>query len=166
MKYTFPVHSVVDVITNSSSVIYTEARSTSIQIMKQLINEILSIGESSKTADDLFEFSLQTLPAEGVSDWLRYGDFVDDEDAPQNIVEIHKKIKEFEGDYKATTAYTEELAQKHESELFEYFNTQSTDWNEYPSMLHNLVIKTKDGVNTKFADRVLAMFNTEASYDG
>jgi len=54
-----PVHSLVDVITNSSSVIYTEATSAAGQLAKEVINEVLERAGSDKTADDLFAISLQ-----------------------------------------------------------------------------------------------------------
>lgn len=52
------VHSVVDVITNSSTVIYTRADEGTISSLKDMINALLKIGNSELTADDLFEFSL------------------------------------------------------------------------------------------------------------
>jgi NifB/MoaA-like Fe-S oxidoreductase len=52
------LHSFVDVITNSSTVIYTGVQENAIEAMKGIINEILRAAESHKTADDLFEISV------------------------------------------------------------------------------------------------------------
>ena len=53
------VHSVVDVITNSSTTIYTMADETSIEAIKTLVNLLLEAADSDWKADDLFEFKLE-----------------------------------------------------------------------------------------------------------
>ena len=51
------IHSVVDVITNSSTVIYTYQNSTS--QAKELVEEMLKLtGETDKTADDIFYYGV------------------------------------------------------------------------------------------------------------
>lgn len=53
------LHSVVDVITNSSTVIYTY-QNGSIEPAKELINEMIKLaGIEGKTADDLFTFEIE-----------------------------------------------------------------------------------------------------------
>jgi hypothetical protein len=64
-------HSVVDVITNSSTVIYTQAGEGTISAIKEMVNALLALGESDLTADDLFNFELSD---EEVNDWTGYGD--------------------------------------------------------------------------------------------
>ena len=60
--FKFKLHSVVDVITNSSTVIYTY-QNGSVEPAKELINEMLKlVGTTDKTADDLFYFAV--LPDE------------------------------------------------------------------------------------------------------
>jgi hypothetical protein len=54
----FNVHSVVDVITNSSTCIYTQATAGSIQSVKDIINSLLALGETDLTADDLFDIKI------------------------------------------------------------------------------------------------------------
>ncbi len=41
MRLTIPYHSIVDVITNSSTVIYTLASATAVDMVEELINEVL-----------------------------------------------------------------------------------------------------------------------------
>ena len=53
-----PVHSVSDLITNSSSTTYTMATDETIEAIKETINSLLSMVGSAETADTLFEFSL------------------------------------------------------------------------------------------------------------
>ena len=52
------MHSFVDLITNSSTEIYIEATDKTIESVKQLVNNILSLGGSSQTCDDLFTIEL------------------------------------------------------------------------------------------------------------
>ena len=60
--FKFKLHSVVVVITNSSTVIYTY-QNGSVDPAKELINEMLKlVGVTDKTADDLFYFAV--LPNE------------------------------------------------------------------------------------------------------
>lgn len=55
---TIKAHSIVDVITNSSTVIYTQAKEGSIETVKEIINSLLKLGGSDKTADDLFNIEI------------------------------------------------------------------------------------------------------------
>jgi len=54
-----PVHSFIDVITNSSTEIFVNVTNNTIQYAKDLINTILKESGSDKTADDLYEFSFK-----------------------------------------------------------------------------------------------------------
>jgi len=166
MKVYIPIHSVVDVITNSSSVIYTEAKTTSINILKELIDEILSIAESPKTADDLFNISLQVMPDEGIASWLSETDITDD--LPQHISEMIQQVANVTGDWRARSDLANSLAETHEAELCEYLNTlgPSNDDESYPMLMNNLVVKVKNGIDTKFAERILSMFDIRESYNG
>ena len=60
-SYAFKVtpHSVIDVITNSSTEIYTCTHGKTIEYMKELINSILKAGGSKKKAEDLYEFRVE-----------------------------------------------------------------------------------------------------------
>lgn len=60
MKYYIPVHSFVDLITNSSTEIYVQANEQTVKTLKELIAEILKVGKSPFFVDDLFEISLET----------------------------------------------------------------------------------------------------------
>lgn len=55
----FHIHSVVDLITNSSSEIFTFVNTGYIKSVKELINELLKQGGSTKTADDLFDIEVE-----------------------------------------------------------------------------------------------------------
>ncbi len=55
-----PVHSFVDLITNSSSEVYVMADEGTISAIKDIINHLLKIGGGTQSADDIFEFDLIT----------------------------------------------------------------------------------------------------------
>ena len=52
------MHSEVDVITNSSTTIYTKVQKGGIDSVKNIINSILKISNSELKADDLFTFEI------------------------------------------------------------------------------------------------------------
>ena len=51
-------HSVVDIITNSSTMIYTQATPSAIKVIKEIINTILKDAGSDKTVDDLYDVEI------------------------------------------------------------------------------------------------------------
>jgi hypothetical protein len=57
-KLALPIHSVVDVITNSSTQIYVQFNESALTTVKELIDNLLSIGGSILKSDDLFEFEI------------------------------------------------------------------------------------------------------------
>jgi hypothetical protein len=57
-KLTIPMHSFVDLITNSSTEIYIQASEKTIESIKALVNNILKLGNSDVTCDDLFTIEL------------------------------------------------------------------------------------------------------------
>ena len=63
MTITIPIHSFVDLITNSSSEIFVSADANTVKAVKKLIDNILKASGSDKTADDLFEISLLPVQA-------------------------------------------------------------------------------------------------------
>jgi hypothetical protein len=70
-------HSVVDVITNSSTTIYTRVQDGAVEAVKAIINAILDgLGEELR-ADDLFEFTINKKFSEGELEWRRDDYMVD-----------------------------------------------------------------------------------------
>jgi len=67
-KYTIKIHSFVDLITNSSTEIYIEATEKTIQSIKEIIDNILLLGNSDYTCDDLFDIELEDVSDEGYNE--------------------------------------------------------------------------------------------------
>lgn len=56
--FRLPLHSFVDLITNSSTEIYVSAHDKTISAAKAMVNKVLAAAGSDKIADDLFDFKL------------------------------------------------------------------------------------------------------------
>lgn len=56
--YTIKVHSFIDLITNSSSSVFVQATDKTVQSVKEIIDNILTLGGSELKCDDLFEVSI------------------------------------------------------------------------------------------------------------
>lgn len=85
------IHSIVDVITNSSTVIYTYQ--DSVKETKELIQEVLNLMGENKTPDDIFYYGV-------FCDNDYYTDYLDEqeEDIPEDFPR-YKNYKEIYGDY-------------------------------------------------------------------
>ncbi len=59
------IHSFIDVITNSSTETFLCAHSGSVDMTKEVIDEILRLSGCEKTADDLFEFVFEDDDSSG-----------------------------------------------------------------------------------------------------
>lgn len=56
-------HSIVDIITNSSTVIYTGVTDNAAEMVRGIIKHVLEISGSDKTVDELFDISVVNLSA-------------------------------------------------------------------------------------------------------
>lgn len=61
IKLLIPIHSFVDLITNSSTEIYVSATDQTVKAVNSLIQNMLSIADTSLKASDVFEVSLQAI---------------------------------------------------------------------------------------------------------
>ena len=93
MNIFIPVHSSVNLITNSSSEIFIFASNQTVTVAKDLINQILKLAGSISTADDLFKIKL-VYGVKGEStdyDWKHF----DSEDLRQKYIDEQEE----KGDY-------------------------------------------------------------------
>lgn len=83
-KYSFPVHSFVDLITNSSTEIYIEATEKTVKAVKDLINKLLLSAGSAVKCDDLFTVEIDK---EGFKDRYEedYEDYKSDSDEGRSV---------------------------------------------------------------------------------
>ena len=71
MKTKINLHSVIDLITNSSTEIYTYSDG-SLTACKEMINEFLKVMNIDKTCDDLFELSIDSEDDEPRGDYDQF----------------------------------------------------------------------------------------------
>lgn len=76
-----PVHSVVDLITNSSSEIFVMATDKTVTTIRNLVDALLKLAGSTQSADELFTFELM------------YYDFNDDEYYPESEFDTNEDRK-------------------------------------------------------------------------
>lgn len=78
-KFIIPIHSVVDLITNSSSELFVTSDHNTIDAVKNMVDAVLKVGGSDKTFDDLFYATLAVHDG-------GYGEY--------NVVEVYAKDSE------------------------------------------------------------------------
>jgi len=159
MRFHIPVHSIVDVITNSSTVIYTEATRNAVELSKTLINRVLSVAGSDKTADDLFDISVRVYP-DDLHSYIRYNlsdhDAMPDEDTMRKALSL--------SDYRSRLDAIRAWEKDNQDALNVLFSGKSAG--PESGITSTLIVTTKDGVDIEFAKTVLGMFNTTSYYDG
>jgi len=95
MKDKIEIHSVIDLITNSSTEIFVHSES-SIEPVKELLNEFLKLIGNNKTCDDVFEITLECSNVEELVEY--YLDYVENDvlnslgSSKEEIVESIKQI--------------------------------------------------------------------------
>jgi len=166
MQVTIPIHSVVDVITNSSSVIYTQAAASAATVARKIVNEILAVaGVQGKTADDLFNFDIQIMP-DDLQEWLNYYAETDDPGFP-NGKALQEARELGTGSYQERNQRVQDWLDVNRPAVLEFLNDRgASDWDDYPRLVPNLVITTKSGSEIELSKSVLRMFSIEASYNG
>jgi len=81
-----PMHSVIDLITNSSTEIFVYSEN-SLEPAKELINEILKLQGVDQTCDDLFDLAIEMS---GLDEYLEYEQY-DQEDL--DVEDVKKQIE-------------------------------------------------------------------------
>ena len=100
--YIIPVHSFVDLITNSSTEIYIQATTKTVESVKEIINNLLKVNGSGYTADDLFEISLFNS---SLADRIRWdGEDANTEEDDYDNIELKVKAKDSDDELTSATA--------------------------------------------------------------
>lgn len=160
--YKLNVHSIVDVITNSSTVIYTYQ--DGVKEAKKLLQEILNLTNIHKDVDDLF--NIRTF----LSEYDYYTDYLDErvDDEELEYPEDYPK-----DDWKKQGEYVNNLIEnilKGEAEKPEWMNgaEEQENWSGY-TWPTSLYILPKDEKYAVLAKKMLAFLNSsdhEAFRDG
>jgi len=141
MKLVIPIHSVIDVITNSSTEIFTNASKNAPKVFKELIDSILKIAGSDKTSDDLFEFTVKTFPTD-VDETI--GEAEEQWDCEFEGKPEWDSNKDWDENISILKKWFEQLPEA-EAIVKEFCSTGG----DYPTAQEILIIKSKDGSMTK-----------------
>lgn len=155
------VHSFVDVITNSSTVIYVQCTNETTKLAKDLIDTILKAANVKQTASDLFEFSIE--PNECFKDSIRY-ELIDYKEHIQKI-DKYKNVTDAEIDKKYETIAKDLLDAVSSKKIPEPdgWAENSDGWNQ-----ETLVITAKDNskISIDLAIKIQQIFEIDGQRDG
>jgi len=157
------IHSAVDVITNSSTVIYTYMDGC-VQPVKDLINEMGRTLGFTETAEDMFYIGV-------FCDNDRYADVLDNMSEDDELPEGFENFQDM--DWKESAALIEEKlsdALRGKCDLPDWMEKASKDdgWGE-PTSSTTLYLKAKDPKYKKIGDLIIKLINSteeEATRDG
>jgi len=171
-------HSFVDVITNSSTVIYCQCTNGTITTAKKLVDSILKASKSNKTADDLFEFRIV-----GDKDYEldRICDALEDKESVA-YKEFKKLVPTFDLEKYLSLSWSEKEASKEKvifnnttDAIFEKMNNKQIarhdNWGlteEYGYNTEKLEMKAKDGseIGKEIVSALHEIFDYDGHYDG
>jgi len=163
------VHSMVDVITNSSTEIYIFMKGNAVETAYEILNEILKIADSDKKAEDLFDISIEPMDWEYISDV--YWDDLCDDRIPSGIAteEEKKLLEENTGEYSYGREAIVPFLKNHPEIAKEYTEDIEDGWGGFNRAAETkLLIKSKneDKNTLDIFDKFMSLFNIEASRNG
>lgn len=145
------IHSIVDLITNSSTVIFTYQDSET--QAKELLQEILKLSGVETPVDELFYFGVF------LEDFDKYSDYIDDNDV---------ELKGYPEKWKEQNAYLENMIQeimRGDIKRPKWFDEVEDDY-EYLAPSRSLYITAKDDKHKPLVDKMLKFLNSPKSDGG
>lgn len=156
------LHSFVDIITNSSTVVYTSTNANGIQMVKDIVNEIISaVTTTSINADDLYDINI--VPADHVYE-TAIDTILSDEGH-----EHHDRLQKIYDDtdavgWRERKRLLTEYVQEH-FDPEQLYNMCDDDWSGYNRYEDKLVIKSKHGQDSVIDKHLANLFSTVAISD-
>jgi len=143
-KLIIPLHSFVDVVTNSSTMIYVMPNEGSVSAMYDIIDEILKVSWSEKKAKDLFDVYYEpTLDEEEVVGWDTEKE--DYTDTDKELIAISKKKKITEEEYCKLTSHFEDNGEN--------------------KKCANIIVISKEEGSDDLMGKIMWLFSIEESYE-
>jgi hypothetical protein len=159
MQLVIKPHSVVDIITNSSTVIYTWAAANAKEMVEELIDEVLSnVTNMTLRASDFYDVEVRITDnaMESVVDQL-----LDEED--ENITALYEQHKDL-GWKERTEKLVEYVRANYSEDDLAEISSDPYGY-DYPPETE-IVVTSKQGIDSKI-DKILAgLFEHAASRDG
>lgn len=158
MKLRIKLHSFVDVITNSSTVIYTTVNENGVQMVRDMIDEILSnITGTTVNSEDLYDVAI--VPSGGALEGL-VDKLVDDEE-DEGLMAIYDGAKDLSWGERWGLC-TEYVKNKYSPEEIAEMVEDYCDGERYYS--DELLITSKQGKESKLDSILGNLFSSEATY--
>ncbi len=166
-------HSFVDVITNSSTVIYVGCGDNTIKLAKELITSLLKVAGLNKTADDFFEFTVvqnQETINDCIGDWIDecFENFEEELKKIDGCKDITKEIWD-EMEYKERNKITDILCEKILSnKINKSVSDFIDDYFDEGFDQRQLIIKSKtdDKFILNLNDKIRSIFEIDGERDG
>jgi hypothetical protein len=166
------LHSIIDVITNSSTEIYTFTNSSAIEKSYELLNEILKIADSDKKAEDLFEIYIIPNDWDNIINY--FNKYYEDEfEKCDNLQELKILLDEQDKieEYKERSKFEKEKIipfLKKDDNWKIIFNKIVDDGDNFYQRETSLIIVAKDELKSteNIINLFWNLFSQEASYNG
>lgn len=130
------LHSVADIVTNSSSEVYTFADSTTLSNIKSLVNSLFAIAGSTLTFDDVFTAHLEVYDIEYKIELILDDAGIEDGD-PEYEVRFQELLKD---------SQKENFSRTNPGSWEPYFDSYFSDeWDEVPK---TVVVSIKNNLAT------------------
>ena len=157
------LHSFVDIITNSSTVVYTSTNGNGVQMVKDIINEIISsVTTTSVTADDLYDISI--VPADFVYETAI--DTILSDEGHEHHDRLQKIYDDTDtDDWRERKRLLTEYVQEH-FDAEQLYSMCDDDWSGYNRYEDRLVIKSKHGQDSVIDKHLVNLFSSVAISDG
>jgi hypothetical protein len=148
MEFKVSVDSIIDIITNSSTEIFTFPSDDAEEMIRKVIDTVLKESGSEKECDDLFTISrdLNSSCEEDFRYWL--------EDHEEKMG-ANRALNSCEA--KVWIAANPDKADK----LREEFIEDHERWGYGKNKSYEFIVKSKSGVDTKITDYIAGVFNSE-----
>ena len=170
---TFKTHSIVDVITNSSTTIFTWASGNSKAMVLELIDEVLAVAGSDKKAEDLYDVTVQVSDIESLIDELEDELRTDaDDDRLLELFGRSDKLyakrdwqnEEWKKSYRAVAKeIRDHVRENYQDEIDKLGNKEN--WMGFPPSTM-IVVTRKDGEDTATDHILNNLFDADGGRDG
>ena len=162
MKKFLVINTYLDLVTNSSSVVYSSANG--VNNIKSAFNEILKYAESGKTFDDVF--NVRILP-EKLLDLNYFSEFLDDfDESDWEFDSVITQVDYLQLGWKERQAEAKKIRPQFMDNWDNWEGDMSLFESEYGFVSSSYVVTLKDGTATKLGSMLFGLFSHEGSYDG
>lgn len=163
-------HSQIDLITNSSSVVYINSTDSGFEALQEMVSNILKAGGSTSTASDLFRF--HTVPVQNFSDMIQNDSYGYDEEDGEGSFSKDALVAALKKDLAAWPVHLQEkvielaldnVTLSYEDMKVKYNSRYYPNTNE---ILRDLMVEHAEEIPSTQFDAISQLALDNAYYDG